>query len=162
MTVMHLHLRPATAADIPFITACIRELADFEGLSHQVTGRAEDLERHLFGEPRYCQATIAEWDGEPAAYTLSFFNYSTFRMQPGLYLEDLYVRPGFRRRGIATALLRHLARQAVDLGCARFEWSVLDWNANAIATYEGLGATILPDWRICRLEGQPLAHLAQP
>jgi GNAT superfamily N-acetyltransferase len=156
---MSLQLRPATPADIPFITACIRELAAFERLSHQVTGRAADLERHLFGEPRYCRATIAEWDGTAAAYALTFFNYSTFRMQPGLYLEDLYVRPEFRRRGIATALLRHLARQARDLGCARFEWSVLDWNANAIATYENLGATVLPDWRICRLEGEALHRL---
>lgn len=138
----------------------IHQLAAYEQLSHAVVGNAQDLREHLFGESPRVFAVIAQWEGAIAGFALYFYNYSTFLMKPGLYLEDLFVLPDYRRRGIATALLAHLAQQAISQGCGRFEWSVLDWNAPAIAFYQQLGAQVLPDWRICRLTGESLVQLS--
>jgi GNAT superfamily N-acetyltransferase len=155
-------LRPACPADLPAIVALIRELADFEQLSHLVVVTPESLQPHLFGPRPAAEAVVAELDGAVVAFALFFTNFSTFLGRPGLYLEDLYVRPDFRGRGIGRALLQHLGALAVERGCGRFEWSVLDWNTNAIAFYEKMGATVMPDWRICRVTGPALAAFARP
>ena len=154
-------IRPARPGDEHGIFALVRALAEFEKLSDAVTGSAELLAQHLFGARPAAEALVVELSGELVAFALLFHNYSTFLTQPGLYLEDVFVLPAQRRLGIGRALLRALARLAVDRGCGRFEWSVLDWNANAIAFYEGLGANVLPDWRICRVTGAALSELAR-
>lgn len=138
----------------------VRELAQFEKLAHLVRGTPQDLERELFGVRPVIEAVVALVDDAPVAFAIYFHNYSTFLARKGLYLEDVYVKPAFRRRGIGRALLIHLARSAVARGCGRFEWSVLDWNANAIRFYEGLGATVMPEWRIVRVTGDALDALA--
>lgn len=153
-------IRPATPADVPLLLDLIRELAEYERLAHEARGRAEDLEAHLFGPRPYAEALVAEADGRPAGFALFFHNYSTFHCRPGLYLEDLFVRPAFRGRGLGRRLMAHLARLAVERGCARFEWSVLDWNEPAIRFYQAMGASVLPDWRICRVTGEALEQLA--
>jgi GNAT superfamily N-acetyltransferase len=152
-------LRPAEVRDVGVIVALIRELAEFEKLSHQVEVTPERLGPQLFGPEPAARALVAEVDGTVEGFALYFFNFSTFLGRPGLYLEDLYVRPAHRRRGVGRGLLRRLAAIAVERGCGRFEWSVLDWNAGAIRFYEGLGATVLPDWRICRVTGEGLRRL---
>jgi GNAT superfamily N-acetyltransferase len=157
-------LRPAELRDVAPIVQLIRELAEFEKLTHLLQVTPEKLRPHLFGEKPVAEAWVAEVPaaavapGEPTvvAFALFFTNFSTFLAQPGLYLEDLYVKPAHRRLGIGRALLTRLARLAVERHCGRFEWSVLDWNVNAIGFYEKLGATILPDWRICRVAGDAL------
>jgi GNAT superfamily N-acetyltransferase len=138
----------------------IQALADYEQLSHQVTGTTAQLGEHLFGPRPYIEAVLAEVEGKVAGFALFFPNYSTFLTQPGLYLEDLFVLPAFRRLGVGKALLIYLAQLAVKRGYGRFEWSVLDWNASAISFYETMGATVLPDWRICRVTGESLTRLA--
>ena len=158
-------LRAAELRDVQPIVGMIRELAEFEQLTHLLQVTPEKLRPHLFGEKPVAEALVAELEagegGKPevAAFALFFTNFSTFLAQPGLYLEDLYVRPAQRRRGIAQALLQWLATLAVERGYGRFEWSVLDWNANAIAFYERMGATVMPDWRICRVTGDALRAL---
>jgi GNAT superfamily N-acetyltransferase len=148
----------AVEADVELLLAFVRELADYEQLAHEVATDAAALRAAMFG-PRPCaEAVFAEVDGETAGFAVFFRNFSTFRGRPGLYLEDLFVRPGFRRRGIARAILAHLAREANRRGCARFEWSVLDWNTDAQRFYREMGATILDDWRVCRLTGDALAR----
>lgn len=158
--VSSLQIRAAQPTDLPEITDLIRDLAIFEELEHQVVDDPELLAEHLFGPRPYAQVHLAEWEGAIAGYVLYFFTYSSFRKQPSLYLEDLFVRPAYRRKGIATALLQQLAAIAAEQQCGRVEWSVLDWNSKAIAFYKGLGAKILPDWRICRLEGDAIAQFA--
>lgn len=153
-------IRPAQAADAPTIVALIRELAEFEQLAHLVKVTPEQLIQHLFGPRPAAECVVVEQGAEVVAFALFFHNFSTFLGQPGLYLEDLYVRPAHRGKGIGRSLLVHLAGLARERGCGRFEWSVLDWNANAIAFYEKLGATVMPDWRICRVTGTSLASLA--
>ncbi len=153
-------IRPARPGDEGAIFELVHALAEFEELSHAVTGSAELLARDLFGERPAAEALVVEADGGLVAFALFFHNYSTFLTQPGLYLEDLFVLPSHRRHGIGRALLRALARLALERGCGRFEWSVLDWNANAIGFYESLGASVLPDWRICRVTGEGLSLLA--
>jgi hypothetical protein len=155
-------LRAAEARDVPAMIAMIRELAEFERLSHLVKIRAEDLHDHLFGPKPVVEAVVAEVGAELAGHALFFTSYSTFLGQPGLWLEDLYVRPAQRGRGLGQALLRHLGALANARGCGRFEWSVLDWNAHAIGLYERMGATVLPDWRICRIAGDALRRFAPP
>ena len=150
-------LRGAEPRDLPAIVGLIRELAEFEHLSHLVQTTEEALHPHLFGPRPVAEAVVAEVDGAVVAFALFFVNFSTFLARPGLYLEDLYVQPAFRRLGLGQALLRHLGALAVERGYGRFEWSVLDWNANAIAFYERMGASVLPDWRICRVTGDALA-----
>lgn len=154
-------IRPARPGDEHAIFSLISALAEFEQLSHAVTGNAEQLAVHLFGARPAAEALVAESEsGELVGFALFFHNYSTFLTRPGLYLEDLFVLPAQRRLGIGRALLRAVARLAVERGCGRFEWSVLDWNANAINFYESLGASVLPEWRICRVAGDALGKLA--
>ena len=150
-------LRPAAPADLPAIVGLIRELADFEHLSHLVVVTPESLQPHLFGDKPAAEAVVAEVQGSVVAFALFFTNFSTFLGRPGLYLEDLYVQPAHRGTGLGKALLQHLGALAVERGCGRFEWSVLDWNENAIRFYEKMGATVMPDWRICRVTGEALA-----
>ncbi|MBM3114736.1 GNAT family N-acetyltransferase [Jeongeupia naejangsanensis] len=157
---MRFSIRPAAPDDVAEILTMVRELAEFEQLSHLVTGSVEKLHEDLFGAHPACECLIGEADGETAAFALYFHNYSTFLTRRGLYLEDLYVRPAYRGRGYAKAIMVHLAQLARERGCGRFEWSVLDWNANAIAFYQSIGATVLPDWRVCRVTGPALETLA--
>ncbi len=149
-------LRGAELRDVAPIVALIRELAEFEQLTHLLQVTPEKLRPHLFGEKPVAEAMVAEVDAQVVAFALFFTNFSTFLAQPGLYLEDLYVQPAHRGAGIGRAMLARLGKLAVDRGCGRFEWSVLDWNANAIGFYEKMGATLLPDWRICRVAGDSL------
>lgn len=158
---MPFSIRPAAPADVPAIVGLIRELAEFEQLSHLVQTSAERLHEHLFGARPVVEAVVAEVGGQVVGFALFFTNYSTFLSLPGLYLEDLYVQPAQRGSGLGRALLRHLAQIAVQRGYGRFEWSVLDWNANAIAFYERMGATVMPDWRICRVTGEALQSLGR-
>jgi GNAT superfamily N-acetyltransferase len=150
-------LRAAEPRDIDAIVGLIGELAEFEHLTHQLRVTPERLAPHLFGERPVAECWVGEVEGEVVAFALCFTNFSTFLGQPGLYLEDLYVRPAHRGAGLGKALLRHLGRVAVERGCGRFEWSVLDWNVNAIRLYEKMGATVMPEWRICRVTGEALA-----
>ena len=152
-------LRPATPADLPVIVSLIRELAAFEHLEHLVVTTPDTLRPHLFGERPVAEAVVGEADGAVVAFALFFTNFSTFLGQPGLYLEDLYVQPAHRGQGLGKALLKHLGALALARGCGRFEWSVLDWNENAIRFYEKMGAVVMPDWRICRLAGAALPAL---
>ena len=144
------------------IVGLIHELAEFEKLSHLCEVRAETLAPHLFGGKPVAECVVGEVDGSVVAFALFFTNFSTFLAKPGLYLEDLYVQPAQRGTGLGKALLEHLGRLAVERGCGRFEWCVLDWNENAIAFYEGAGATVMPDWRLCRMTGERLAAFARP
>ncbi|MBC8124018.1 MAG: GNAT family N-acetyltransferase [Gemmatimonadaceae bacterium] len=155
-----LKIRPSTPRDIETIFGLIQELAAYEKLSHAVTGSPEELAVHLFGPKPYAQTVLAERANQAVGYALFFFNYSTFLTRPGLYLEDLYVRAEYRGEGIGKALLVHLAGLAVECGCGRMEWSVLDWNKPAIGFYERMGAVILDDWRSCRVSGEELMRLA--
>lgn len=153
-------IRPATRNDVPAILRMIGELAEFEKLSHLMVADEASLSDALFGERPACECLLGEEDGVPVAYALFFHNFSTFLCRRGLYLEDLYVTPASRGRGHAQAMLKELARIALARGCGRFEWSVLDWNENAIRFYRGMGADVMPDWRICRLAGGELTALA--
>ena len=154
-------LRPAKPADVAVIVALIRELAVFEKLEHLVVVTPESLRPQLFGERPAAEAVVGEVNGQVVAFALFFTNFSTFLGLPGLYLEDLYVQPAHRGSGLGKALLRHLGALAVARGCGRFEWSVLDWNANAIGFYEKMGATVMPEWRICRVTGPALLDFAR-
>jgi GNAT superfamily N-acetyltransferase len=145
-----LRLRAAIESDVPAIFGLIGELADYERLRPQMVGKMEDLRCHLFGEPRFAHASIAEWDGEVAGFALYFFNYSTFLCRPGLYLEDLFVRPEYRGRGVGLNLLRALEQHARELGCGRLEWAVLDWNQSAIDFYLEFGARPHQGWTLYR------------
>lgn len=153
-------IRAATAADVPLILQFIRELADYERLAEAVTADEAALRETLFGERPAAGCLLAYADGIPAGFAVYFTNYSTFLARPGLYLEDLFVRPAWRGQGIGKTLLLQLARLAHDRGCGRMEWTVLDWNEPAIAFYESLGAKRLTDWTICRLDRAALARLA--
>lgn len=154
-------IRAATPADVPQILAFIRELADYEKLSHQVVGSEEQLAEHLFGATPRAEVLLLETSaGEPAGFALFFHNYSTFLTRPGIYLEDLFVRPQFRGKGYGKALLAALAQKAVARNCGRLEWAVLDWNAPAIGFYESLGAGMMNEWRTFRLTGEALEKLA--
>jgi len=155
-----LTLRPATRDDVSVLFHLIQALAEYEKLTHAVTGSAEALEEHLFSAQPYVEAIIAEVQEKAAGFALFFHNYSTFLTQPGIYLEDLFVLPEYRRKGIGKALIKYLAQLAVERGCGRLEWSVLDWNEPAIAFYDRMGASILPDWRICRVSGDAIASIA--
>jgi hypothetical protein len=155
-------VRPARPDDLPAIVGLIGELAEFEQLAHLVVVTPESLRPHLFGSRPAAEAVVAETGGAIVAFALFFTNFSTFLGRPGLYLEDLYVQPAHRGTGLGKALLRHLGALAVERGCGRFEWSVLDWNEHAIRFYESMGATVLPDWRVCRVTGDALAALGRP
>lgn len=150
-----LSIRPAAADDAPLVLSLIRELAAYEHLQHEVTASVDDLHRTLFGPEPCARVLLAFWDGRPAGLAIYFFNYSTFRGRAGLYLEDIFVKPGFRSRGIGKALFAQLSRVAIERGCARFEWSVLDWNQPAIDFYKKAGARPHPEWIRFRLEPVP-------
>jgi GNAT superfamily N-acetyltransferase len=153
-------IRPAAPADVAAIVRLIHALAEFEALTHLVEVTPQTLAPHLFGERPVAEALVAERAGRIVAFALFFTNFSTFLARPGLYLEDLFVEPAERGRGIGQGLLEHLARLAAARGCGRFEWSVLDWNEGAIRFYQRMGATVMSDWRICRIAGPALAAFA--
>ena len=158
---MTLSIRPAKPNDTELVFALICELADYENLQHEVDATPEEIARALFEpEPRlFCD--IAEWDGEPAGISVWFLNFSTFRGRYGAYLEDVFVRPQFRGRGIGTALMRRIAAQCIEKGYPRFEWTVLDWNTPSIGFYESIGAKVLHEWKVCRMTGAALARFAR-
>ncbi len=158
---MTLVIRPAERADVPVIAELIRGLAHFEQLEHEVTMTEERLAANLFGPHHYAETLIAEEDDKPVGFALFFHNFSTFLAKPGIYLEDLFVIPESRGHGIGRALLKELARVAVERGCGRLEWSVLDWNREAIAFYERLGARPNSEWTIYRLAGEALSALGR-
>ena len=153
-------LRPASSADVPAILACIRGLAEYERLAHQCVATEAQLRESLFGERPAAEVVLAFAGDEPAGFALWFQSYSTVLARPGLYLEDLFVYPQHRGRGLGRELLRHLARVAVERDYGRVEWSVLDWNVDAIGFYRSIGAELLDDWRRCRLAGDAIPALA--
>ena len=146
---------------MPLLLEFIRALADFEKLLDQVEATEETLRESLFGECPAAEALIGEWEGEPAVFAVYFQNFSTFTGRAGLYLEDLFVKPEYRKRGIGKLMLKHLAKIAVERGCPRLEWVALDWNEPAIEFYEGFGAQQMSDWRYFRMTGEPLKQLAE-
>jgi GNAT superfamily N-acetyltransferase len=156
-----LSILPATERDVPAILNFIRALAEYEKLSHTVVASEEKLRETLFGARRSAEVLIARLGGEPVGFALFFHNYSTFLAKPGIYLEDLFVLPDHRQKGVGKALLRRLASLAMERNCGRLEWSVLDWNEPAIGFYQRLGATVLPDWRICRMTEGEFSKLAE-
>ena len=156
-----LNIRPATGADAPVIASLVRELAEYEKLLPEAKATPADFLRELESANPVIRVLIAEWNGEPAGFALYFFNFSTFVGRPGLYLEDLFVRPAQRSHGIGRALLRALARIAQERHCGRMEWAVLDWNEPAIRFYESLGAKRLHEWQLCRLDRAALAQAAR-
>ena len=155
-----IRIRPATEEDVPLILSFIRELAGYERLSHEVSATEDLLRYHLFGERRTAEAVIGHHGDEPASFALFFHNFSTFLGRPGIYLEDLYVKPEFRGKGIGRAILVYLAGLAKERGCGRLELSVLDWNEPAIKLYSGIGAVPMDDWTVYRVTGETLDELA--
>ena len=155
-----IRIDPATPADVPMIRTLIRELAEFERLLHEANATDEQIHESLFGPKPGAEVIMARVDDEVAGFALFFHNFSTFLGRRGLYLEDLFVRPRFRGGGCGGALLRHLAKLAVERNCGRFEWSVLDWNQRAIDFYKNLGAVPLDEWTIYRVTGPALEKLA--
>ncbi|MFL5817244.1 MAG: GNAT family N-acetyltransferase [Conexibacter sp.] len=154
-------IRPATCDDVPLLLELIGELADYERLREEVVLDAALLERHLFGERPAAEAVLAEVDGEAIGYALFFPTFSTFLGRPGIWLEDLFVRPDWRGAGVGRALLAHVAGLAVARDCGRLEWSALDWNEPALAFYRGLGARRMGEWQLHRLDGAALAAVAR-
>lgn len=152
-------IRSATSDDVALILSFIRALADYEKLTHEVTATEADIRSTLFSDRPVAEALLAFEGDTPVGFALFFHNYSTFLGKPGLYLEDLFVQPGYRNKGYGKALLIHLARLANERGCGRFEWSVLDWNQPSIDFYRSLGARPLDDWSIFRLDGEQLQAL---
>ncbi|MCY7334682.1 MAG: GNAT family N-acetyltransferase [Chamaesiphon sp.] len=155
-----LNIRPAQAKDIDVIFELILGLAAYEQLSDRVTGNTELLRSHLFGDLPCAEAIVAEFDRQVVGFGLFFPTYSTFLTQPGIHLEDVFVQPEYRRQGIGKALMTSIAKIAHERGCGRLEWSVLEWNQNAIEFYQSLGATVLPDWKTCRMTAETLASIA--
>lgn len=153
-------VRSATEEDVPLLLRFIKELAEYERLSHEVTATEEDLRSSLFGEFRAAEALLAYLGDEPAGFALFFHNFSTFLGKPGLYMEDLYVSPDFRGTGVGKALLASLAKLAAERGCGRLEWWVLNWNEPAIEFYKSIGARPMDDWTVYRLTGDELEKLA--
>ena len=159
---MTLAIRPARQFDLPLIAELIRALAEYEKLAHEVRFDEAELGRHLFGPHPMAEVVIGELDGAAQGFALFFHSFSTFEGRPGIYLEDLFVRPAARGAGLGKALLAHLAALTVERGCARLEWSVLDWNAPAIGLYQSLGARFMDDWTVMRVDGEALARMATP
>lgn len=154
-------IRAAIAADVPTIVSLIGELAEYEHLEHEVVLDEGELHRHLFGPRPYAEVLIAEIDGAVAGFALFFHNFSTFLGRPGIYLEDLFVRPEVRGRGLGRSLFAELGRLARDRGCGRIEWAVLDWNEPSIEFYRSLGAVALDEWTTYRLTGDAMHALAE-
>lgn len=155
-----MQILPATPKDIPIIRRLIEALADYEKLREECIITDEDLDNWLFQTPR-AKAVVCWQQGEPVGFALYFNNFSTFKGKPGIYLEDLFVKPEHRGKGYGKALLKYLAKEAVDNGYARFEWSVLDWNQPSIDFYESMGAKLMHEWKICRVDGEALQVLAK-
>ena len=153
-------IRAATEGDVPLILQFIRDLAEYERLLHKVVATEELLRASLFGNPRFAEVIIGEENGTAVGFALFFHNYSTFLAQPGIYLEDLFVKPEARGRGYGKALLARLAQLARERGCGRVEWAVLDWNTPSIDFYKSLGAVPMDDWTVFRLTGDALDELA--
>jgi GNAT superfamily N-acetyltransferase len=158
---MNIDIRSATETDVPILLIFIRELAEYEKLTHEVSANEEQLRTTLFGARRFAEALLACVDGQPAGFALFFHNYSTFLARPGLYLEDLFVRPAYRGRGLGKMLLTTVARLAVERGCGRYEWTVLEWNEPSIRFYQKLGAEMKHDWRVMRVTGAALEKMAK-
>jgi len=156
-----LILRPAVPGDADLIVSYIRELAEFEREPEKAVVTEADIRRYAFSEQPFVKVTMAEWDGQAAGFALWFLNFSTWEGKPGIYLEDLFVRPAFRGHGIGKALLKDLAALAVREGWTRFVWQVLDWNTPAIEFYEAHGARIMRSWLTCRVEGEAIERLAR-
>ncbi len=158
---MTLSIRPATSADLPLIAQLIRDLAEYEKLAGEVHFNETTLGKNLFGARPYGEVVIGELDRKPQGFALFFHNFSTFEGKPGIYLEDLFVRPEARGSGLGKALLSHLAALCVERDCARFEWCVLDWNDPAIGFYKKLGARLVDGWTVMRVDGDSLKKLAE-
>ena len=156
---MTISIRPASAADLPLIAQLIRDLAEYERLAHEVRFDDDVLNAKLFGPRPYAEVVIGEIDGHPQGFALFFHNFSTFEGRPGIYLEVLFVRPDARGSGLGKALRSHLAALAVERDCARLEWSVLDWNEPAIGFYKKLGARLMDEWTVMRVDGDALTQL---
>jgi GNAT superfamily N-acetyltransferase len=159
-SVTSIVIRPAQIADVADILAFIRELAEYERLAHTVETTEDHLRKSLFGDSPAAEALIAEFDGKAVGWALFFTTFSTFKGLPGIYVEDIYVRPPVRGQGVGKALLRRIAQLAVDRGCGRVEWAVLDWNEPSIEFYRGVGAQPLDEWTTYRLTGESLTKLA--
>ena len=157
---MNHHVRPARPDDAPLIFELVRELAEYEKLSHAVDATQDGIASALFAEHPRVFCDIAEWRAAGVGFALWFYNFSTFAGKAGIYLEDLFVEPQLRGRGIGKALLKHLARRCIDEGLGRLQWAVLDWNAPSIAAYRAMGATPVDDWTLYRLSGDALERLA--
>ena len=155
-----LKLRPAQPKDASLITEYIRELAEFEQLADECHATPELLRTWLFGETPRAYCLLAEWKDEPAGFALYFYNFSTFLTKPGIYIEDVFIRPNFRRNGIARSIFQHLAQKALDEGCGRLEWWVLNWNTDAITFYQSIGAIPMDEWTVQRVTGHALERLA--
>ncbi len=158
---MSLSIRRARPDQSGLIFSLLRELAEYEKLSHEVEATEADIADALFGNRPVLFCEIAEWNGEPAGLAVWFFNFSTFAGRPGIYLEDLFVRPAFRGKGIGKALLAHLAALCVENGWLRMQWSVLDWNSPSIGFYKSLGAEMMDEWKLCKVTGAALGQLAK-
>jgi len=156
-----LSIRAARPADSALIFALVRELADYEKLTAEIDATEEQIAAAMFADAPRLYCDIAEWNGKPAGFSVWFLNFSTFRGRHGLYIEDIFVRPAYRGRGIGKALMARLARRCVEQGYARCEWAVLDWNAPSIAFYQSIGAQVLDQWKICRLSGEALNTFAR-
>lgn len=155
-----VHIRAATPTDVPVILQLIRQLAEYEKLAHEVTATEQALCDSLFGPKPAAEVLLAYAGDVPIGFAVFFQNFSTFLGKPGLYLEDLFVLPEWRRKGVGKQLLSKVAALAVERGCGRFEWAVLDWNEPALRFYKSLGTRVMDDWRICRLTGDPLRRAA--
>lgn len=155
-----LKIRNAQKEDAELIVQYIRELAEFEHLSHECKASPELIQEWLFGTTPRAECLLAEWEEKPAGFAIYFYNFSTFLAKPGIYIEDVFVRPDFRRKGIARRIFQYLAQKALAEGCGRLEWWVLDWNKDAIAFYESMGATAMSEWTVQRVTGKALEALA--
>ena len=158
---MSLSIRPARPGEAALALQFVRELAEYEKLEHEVQATEAMIDAALFGEQPRVFCDIAEWDGEPVGFAVWFLNFSTFSGRPGIYLEDIFVRPAFRGRGVGKALMVHLARKCVENGWARLQWSVLDWNTPSIEFYKSLGGVLLDEWTVVRVSGDALTRLAK-
>ena len=161
MTDGSLAIRPARPGEASLVFQFVRQLAEYEKLEHEVQATEAMIDAALFGEQPRVFCDIAEWDGEPVGFAVWFLNFSTFSGRPGIYLEDIFVRPAFRGRGVGKALMVHLARKCVENGWARLQWSVLDWNTPSIEFYKSLGGVLLDEWTVVRVSGDALTRLAK-
>ena len=156
-----MSIRPATRADLPLIATLVRELAEYERLAHQAVATETDFDKALFSPSPRAYALIVEHEGQPAGFAIYFYNFSTFLGRPGIYVEDVFIRPEFRRNGLGQAIFKYLAQKAVAENCGRVEWWVLDWNEPAIRFYSGLGAVPMNEWTVQRLTGDALLRFAE-